>query len=225
MRVRWYGQSAFRLASADQTVFIDPFHLPGPEMAARGLRFDYPAIANVQADLLLITHEHFDHNAAEATGGTPHVIRSTAGTLDSPVGKVTAVASEHDPAAGTQRGPNTIFVFELDGLRVCHFGDFGQTALRPEQQTAIGAVDLLIVPVGGGPTAGADGASEIVARLRPRWVVPMHYRTPKVSFLEPADAFLGRFALVERCAQSEFDTAALPAPAGGEPVVVVPAVP
>jgi L-ascorbate metabolism protein UlaG (beta-lactamase superfamily) len=223
MRVRWYGQSAFRLLSEGGTVFIDPFHLPGPEMAARGFRFEYPAIAEKGSDLLLITHEHFDHNAAEAVGPSRAVIRSTAGVLEAPVGKVTAIASEHDAAAGTQRGPNTIFVFSLDGLRVCHFGDFGQAALRPEQRSAIGQVDLLMLPVGGGPTIGADAAFEIVELLRPRWAVPMHYRTPAIGFLEPAEAFLARFASVERCPTSEFDTAGLPA--RGEPMAVVPAAP
>ncbi len=203
---------------------IDPFGVPGPQMAARGMRFAYPPITDVTADLVLITHEHFDHNAAERVGGTPQVIRSTAGTLETQLGRVTAVASEHDPVAGTQRGPNTIFAFTLDGLRVCHFGDFGQRELRAEQAEALGRVDLLMIPVGGGPTAGADLAAQIVERLQPRLVVPMHYRTPAISFLEPADAFLAKFAHVHRCEQPEFDTAALPS-SGGAPLIVVPAVP
>lgn len=225
LQVRWYGQSAFRLSAEGKSVFIDPFARPGPEMAARGFRFEYPEITGVRADLLLITHEHFDHNAAGAIGGDPQVIRSTAGTFDTPLGQLRAIASEHDPLAGTQRGPNTIFAFALGGLRVCHFGDFGQSALRPEQQQAIGQVDLLLVPVGGGPTAGADAAAGIVDRLRPRWVVPMHYRTPAIGFLEPADAFLERFAQVARGAGPEFDTAALSAAGSGVPLVVVPGVP
>ena len=134
-----------------------------------------------------------------------------------------AIASEHDEQAGTARGPNTIFVFALDGLRVCHFGDFGQRALREEQAAAIGAIDLLFVPVGGGPTIGAEQAAAIVERLSPRWVVPMHYRTPRIGFLETADDFLERFEHVERLSQPAFDTATLPASDG--PLVVVPAAP
>src|SRR5919201_1786740 len=68
-----------------------------------------------------------------------------------------------------------IFVFELDGVRVAHFGDFGQAALRPEQRAAIGDVDLVLIPVGGGFTIGAQEAARIVEELSPRWVVPMHY--------------------------------------------------
>jgi L-ascorbate metabolism protein UlaG (beta-lactamase superfamily) len=189
MDIRWFGQSAF-LLSAEQTVFIDPFGVPGEAMAAHGIEFNYPQIEGIEADLLLVTHEHFDHNAVEVIGGDPALIRSTAGRIDSPVGEVLAVASEHDDVAGTARGPNTIFAFTLGGLRVCHFGDFGQPALRPEQRAAIESVDVLIVPIGDGPTIGAEAAAAIVRELRPLVVIPMHYRTARVNFLEPADAFL-----------------------------------
>lgn len=221
--VEWYGQSAFKLSAAEaQTVFIDPFG-DLSAMAGRGMQFDYPAIAGVDADLLLVTHEHADHNAVEAIGGDPVVLRSTAGRLESPLGEVVAVAAEHDDQAGTARGPNTIFAFELASVRVCHFGDFGQSALREEQAQAIGAVDLLILPVGGGPTLGAQGAAAIIERLRPRWVVPMHYRTPRISFLETADAFLELCADVHRLEGPVFQTDELPAAAG--PLAVVPAAP
>ena len=189
MDIRWFGQSAFLLAGTKR-VLIDPFGALGESAAARGFRFDYPPIEPVEVDLLLITHEHVDHHADETIGGSPEILRSTAGRLGSPIGEVLAVASEHDRAAGTERGPNTIFRFGLDGLRVCHLGDFGQPALRPEQQQAIGEVDLLFVPVGGGPTVGGEAAAAIVRALGARLVVPMHYRTEAVNFLDPPDDFL-----------------------------------
>jgi L-ascorbate metabolism protein UlaG (beta-lactamase superfamily) len=223
MQVEWYGQSAFRLSTDEQAVAIDPFADMSAMTASRGMQFDYPPIEGVSADLLLVTHEHMDHNGVEAIDGDPATLRSTAGKLESPIGEVTAIASEHDEAAGTERGPNTIFCFELDGLRVCHFGDFGQSALRPEQASAIGAVDLLILPVGGGPTIGADGAAAIIERLHPKWVVPMHYRTPKIGFLETADAFLALMPNVESLPTPTFDTGELPTHDG--PLAVVPAVP
>jgi L-ascorbate metabolism protein UlaG (beta-lactamase superfamily) len=223
MRVEWYGQSAFRLSTAEQSVAIDPFADMSAMAASRGMQFDYPPIAGVEADLLLVTHEHMDHNGVEAIGGDPAILRSTAGTLQSPLGEVVAVASEHDEQAGTARGPNTIFVFSLDGTRVCHFGDFGQSALRPEQAQALGEVDLLILPVGGGPTIGAEGAAAIVQRLAPRWVVPMHYRTPRIGFLETAEAFLERHPGAHRLERPAFETDELPAAEG--PLVVVPAAP
>jgi L-ascorbate metabolism protein UlaG (beta-lactamase superfamily) len=202
MRVRWFGQSAFLLVG-QKTVFIDPFgDMSGA--AARGIQFDYPPIEGVTADLVLVTHEHGDHNGVVAVGGSPVVLRSTAGRLDSPLGEVVAIASEHDDVAGTARGPNTIFCFSLDALRVCHLGDFGQPALRPEQREAIGGVDVLFVPVGGGPTIGGAAAAELVRALAPRLVVPMHYRTAAVNFLEPPDEFLEALGLgVERLDTSE----------------------
>ena len=204
MRIRWYGQSSF-LLTGEQRVFIDPFGAMN-RLSAQGLQFDYPPIEGVEADVLLVTHEHGDHNAVEVIGGSPHTVRSTAGTLESPLGEVTAVASEHDDVAGTKRGPNTIFVFTLDGLRVAHFGDFGQAELRPEQANAIGDVDVLILPVGAGPTVGGEPAAAIVRRLRPRLVIPMHYRTEAVNFLDPPDAFLEALgAHVEQAETSEID--------------------
>jgi L-ascorbate metabolism protein UlaG (beta-lactamase superfamily) len=224
MLIRWYGQSAF-LIRGERSVFIDPFGSGVARLAERGLRFDYPPIAGADADLLLITHEHADHNGAEVVIGSPPVLRATAGTHDSPLGEVVAVASEHDDFAGTQRGPNTIFRFMLDGLRLCHFGDFGQAALRPEQQTAIGEVDVLFLPVGDGPTVGGERAAAVVRALRPRLVVPMHYRTPAVNFLEPPDGFFEALgARVERLGESEFaveDLLGTP----GEAVVALPAAP
>jgi L-ascorbate metabolism protein UlaG (beta-lactamase superfamily) len=126
-------------------------------------------------------------------------------------------------AAGTERGPNTIFVFTLDGVRIAHLGDFGQRSLRDEQADAIGQVDLLFLPVGDGPTIGAEQAAAIVDRLAPKWVVPMHYRTHRIGFLEPADAFLDKMPHVERLAETGFDTGVLEA--DGHPRAVVPAVP
>jgi L-ascorbate metabolism protein UlaG (beta-lactamase superfamily) len=222
MQIEWYGQSAFRLTSPQATVAIDPFG-DMSAAASRGIEFNYPAIEGLAADLLLVTHEHGDHNGVEVVGGEPPILRSTAGRLESPVGPVTAVSSEHDAAAGTERGHNTIFVFDLDDIRVCHFGDFGQPALREEQVQAIGHVDLLFVPVGGGPTAGAQEAAAIVERLAPRWVVPMHYRTHRISFLEPADDFLALMGHVHRLDSPSFDTAELPTESA--PVAVVPAAP
>lgn len=221
MQIEWYGQAAFRLRTPETTVFIDPFgDMSG--LAGRGLQFDYPPIEGVRADLLLVTHEHGDHNGVEAIDGDPPVLRSTAGRLESPIGEVLAIASEHDEAAGTERGPNTIFVFDLDGIRVAHFGDFGQRDLREEQATALGSPDLLFLPVGAGPTIGPGQAASIVERLGPRWVVPMHYRTPRIGFLETADGFLERMPHVQRLSGTSFDTAELD---GEPPLVVVPAAP
>lgn len=187
MRLTWFGHAAFRL-DGEASVVIDPFGQV--DLSAKGWHFGHQPLAGLHADVVLVTHEDADHNFVAAIEGTPQVIRSTAGTFASPLGDVVAIASEHDDRAGTVRGPNTIFRFTLDGVRICHLGDFGQAALRPEQREAIGELDLLLVPVGGAPTLGGEGAAQIVRQLRPRLAIPMHYRTPQVDFLQPADEFL-----------------------------------
>ncbi|MEA2627921.1 MAG: hypothetical protein QOJ10_381 [Chloroflexota bacterium] len=219
MRVRWYGQSAFALAGGGNSVFIDPFG----DMAAargRGMTWNYPAIADAAADLLLVTHEHGDHNAVDVVGDVKQTVRSSAGGFDTPVGVVTGIASEHDAVAGTKRGANVIYVFEMGGVRVCHMGDFGQAELRPQQRKAIGDIDLLFVPVGGLATIDGAAAAQLVEELKPSWVVPMHFRTPAISFLETADTFLnavkGEVVALDR---STFDTDDV-RPEGGRMVVL-----
>jgi L-ascorbate metabolism protein UlaG (beta-lactamase superfamily) len=189
MRVRWFGQSAFRLEGADGTVMIDPFGRLPESVAARGIHFGYPPVEGVSADVVLVTHEHFDHNGVEGVEGDPAIVR-WAGTHETPLGAVVGVASEHDPEAGTRRGPNAIYRFMLDGLAIAHFGDFGQPALRPEQAAALQGIDVLFVPVGGGPTMDGPQAAAVVAALDPAVVLPMHYGTPAADFLGPLEPFL-----------------------------------
>ncbi|MBS1886908.1 MAG: MBL fold metallo-hydrolase [Actinobacteria bacterium] len=223
MRVEWHGQSAFTLEGEEATVFVDPWgDMSGA--AARGIEWGYPAIeAAAEVDLLIVTHEHRDHNAVDVIRGEPALVRALAGTHSTPLGDVVAIASEHDAVAGTERGANTIVVFDLDGIRVAHFGDFGQPALRPEQRAHLDGIDLLFLPVGGGPTIDGPTAAAIAKDLAPSWVVPMHYRTARVNFLDPEDSFVESMPNTERLPSPSFDTADLEK--GSGPLVVVPAAP
>jgi L-ascorbate metabolism protein UlaG (beta-lactamase superfamily) len=222
MQLEWYGQSAFRLQDGATTVFIDPWH-DLSAITSRGMRWDYPPITGVSADLLLVTHEHFDHNGVGAVGGDPAIVRSAAGTHESPIGEVVGIASEHDPVAGTQRGHNTLYVFSLGGMRVAHLGDLGQSALREEQLDALGRVDLLLLPVGAGPTIGAEQARTIVDQVHARLVVPHHYRTKRIDFLDPLDDFGSRFTRVHEAATPVVELDDLPS--GDGPLLAVPAAP
>jgi L-ascorbate metabolism protein UlaG (beta-lactamase superfamily) len=203
MRIRWLGHATFLLTGKADTLAIDPY---GEFPADRPIKFDYPPLQGIEADVVLVTHEHMDHNAVDVIGGDPEVLRAGAGTFESRLGEVVGIASEHDPKAGTQRGPNTIFCFEIDGVRCCHFGDFGQTDLRPEQREAIGEVDVLFLPIGGGPTIDGAQAAEIVAELEPGVAIPMHYGTEAVDFVEGPERFLEAVSgRVERVDASEAD--------------------
>jgi L-ascorbate metabolism protein UlaG (beta-lactamase superfamily) len=223
MRVDWHGQSAFTLDGDAATVFIDPFG-DMSAAASQGIEWEYSAIEPpAGVDLLIVTHEHADHNAVEIIDGEPTMVRSLAGTHESPLGNVVAIASEHDGAAGTERGPNTIVVFDLDGIRVAHFGDFGQLALRPEQRVHLDGIDLLFLPVGGGPTIDGPTAAAIAKDLAPSWVVPMHYKTERINFLDTEESFVDAMPKAVRLPSTSFDTADLEK--GSEPLVIVPAAP
>lgn len=222
MRVSWHGQSAFTLDGDAATVFIDPWG-DMSAAASRGIEWGYPEISPpAGVDLLIVTHEHSDHNGVEKIDGEPALVRSRAGTHESPLGRVVAIASEHDGVAGTERGPNTIVVFELDGIPVAHFGDFGQPALRPEQRAHLEGIDLLFVPVGGGPTINGATAAGIAIELGVPWVVPMHYRTEKINFLDDESDFVAAMPAVQRLSTSSFDTAEL---TKGDPTAIIPAAP
>lgn len=106
---------------------------------------------------------------------------------------VTGFPSFHDEAGGSKRGPNIIFLIEAEGLRVCHLGDLGHT-LEPWQAKKIGPPDVLLVPVGGFYTIGPDGAVQVVDLLKPRYVVPMHYKTSYIDFpIETPEPFLKNY--------------------------------
>jgi L-ascorbate metabolism protein UlaG (beta-lactamase superfamily) len=222
MRVRYLGHAAFLLDDGDTAVVLDPY-LDISDSPSPDRRWDYPEIEGVDADLLLISHDHGDHNNPDAIGGRPLLIRSRAGRFKTPLGEVVGVNSDHDAEAGSLRGANTIFVFTLGGLRVCHLGDFGQRALRDEQAEAIGAIDLLLVGVGGGSTSSPQETAGVVERIGARWVLPMHYKTRYVDFMEPVDTFLELVGSVHPIDSSEFDTAELPDSDGQ--IFIVPAVP
>lgn len=173
--IRYYGQAFFTLTTpSGLRIAIDPYGEIG-----------YP-LPTVEGDVVLITHEHRDHNNAGLIRGATKVLRALTPdgrdyvNLYTRVGDalVYSVASFHDNDSGAARGLNGIFVIETAGVRFAHLGDMGQHALSDNQVRAIGRVDVLMVPVGGAPfTIGAREATQIVARLQPRIVIPMHYKT------------------------------------------------
>src|ERR1700742_3642116 len=221
MRVDWHGQSAYTIDGEAATVFIDPWG-DMSAAASRGIEWNYPAIESpAGVDLLIVTHEHADHNGVEVIDGEPTLVRSQAGAHGSPLGDVVAIASEHDEAAGTERGPNTIVVFTLDGIRVAHFGDFGQAALRPEQRAHLDGIDLLFIPVGGATTIDGPLAAQINKDHDPPSVWPRHYKKPKINFLATEEPFVDAMPKAERLASPSFDTGELEE--GDGPIVVVPA--
>jgi L-ascorbate metabolism protein UlaG (beta-lactamase superfamily) len=165
MKLRWFGQSCFLLTSnAGTRVLMDPF--------AKGLGYQVP---EVEADIVTTSHDHFDHNYLKAVKGNfEHIDEPGAYTHKDVV--LSGTLTCHDKFQGAKRGRNVIYKFTMDGINVCHCGDLGHL-LSLEQVEAIGAVDVLLLPVGGRFAITVPEAVEVRKQLNPMVTVPMHYRT------------------------------------------------
>ena len=186
--ITWLGHACFVITTVLGTrILIDPMH-PG---------IGYPARAHtVQAQLVFVSHEHADHNFVEMAMDTPNkpdIIPPKTdpgyqdGTYTALVNnkpeqiKFRRVFSYHDTVEGKLRGTNTITVFTIDGLRICHLGDLGQLKFSPKQLELIGKVDILMIPVGGFYTIDGKQAASVVGELKPRLIIPMHFQTPYLA--------------------------------------------
>ena len=135
----------------------------------------YP-LRPVDADAVLVSHHHHDHDAVENVSGHPQIIDYAGEHTLAPGIRLTALLGDHDDAGGALRGKTLLFLLEAEGLRVAHLGDLG-APLSEEQQQLLGSVDVLMVPVGGFYTLDADAARRAAEVLQARVVLPMHYRT------------------------------------------------
>lgn len=174
--LRWFGHSTFLMTTAQGTrVLMDPMSEMG---------YALPSLRDINA--VTVSHEHFDHNNVALAGKGATVIRGLAGKewaqVHQQVGEVSirTVPTYHDTEQGRRRGKNSIFVFEVKGLRIAHLGDLGHV-LTQEQAAAVGPVDVVLIPVGGYFTIDAATASKVVEQLSPKLVIPMHYKTAKLG--------------------------------------------
>ncbi len=169
----WYGHSCFRLDFGEGgSVVFDPYSpgsVPGIELPEE-----------LTADMVLCSHGHGDHNAADRvrlSGRTPAFSLET-------------IDSYHDPEEGRLRGGNRISIVTWGGFRAAHLGDLG-CSLPEEQRAALRGLDLLLIPVGGHFTIGPEEARDLAKDLAPRVLVPMHYRRGKMGY--PVIRELGEF--------------------------------
>ncbi len=186
---------------------------------AAGGELSYGDIAE-SADIVTVSHDHFDHNNVAAVGGNPAIVRGTTGVKGI---SFRGVPTYHDEAAGKKRGNNTIFCFEIDGVKVCHLGDLGHP-LNERQAAELGEIDLLLIPVGGFFTIDAVTASQLCERLKPRVIIPMHYRNKKCAFpISDVDEFLQGKKNVSRLDASEVKLKSGELPADTRIIVLQPA--
>ncbi|MFQ6123799.1 MAG: MBL fold metallo-hydrolase [Candidatus Heimdallarchaeota archaeon] len=185
VKITWHGHACFEIKGEQVSVVTDPF---------KGIGLPEPKLT---ADIVLSSHSHFDHGATELVEGA-RALKEFEGETTIAGVPIKGVATFHDEAKGAKRGKNSVYVFEVDGLRFCHLGDLGHP-LTSEQLEAIGEVDVLMIPVGGTYTIDAQAATREVEKIAPKIVIPMHVKLPGLSVgVAPVDGFLAGKSNVEK---------------------------
>lgn len=169
MEISYLGHSSFKLRSKHATVVVDPFN---PDFVG----FKFP---KTEADVVLVSHDHEDHNFASGVEGTPIII-SGPGEYEVKGVKITGVSVYHDTEKGNQRGKNTVYRINMDGITIVHCGDLGHKFDDKELEELSGA-NILMVPVGGLYTIDAGIAAEVVSQIDPDIIIPMHYATKNLK--------------------------------------------
>jgi L-ascorbate metabolism protein UlaG (beta-lactamase superfamily) len=183
MDITYLGHSSFKIKTRTASVITDPFD---PKMV--GLKY-----SGVEGEIVTVSHDHGDHNAVDRVASTKKVVNGP-GEYEIQGVSIMGYKTFHDGKQGAERGENTVYVIEADGLRLVHLGDLGHP-LSDELVDEIGDVDVLMIPVGGFFTIGPKEATEIISKIEPYFVIPMHYKVPDLSpdiseKLLPVDDFL-----------------------------------
>lgn len=211
MKIRYLGHSCFFLADgAGTSIVTDPYS---------GIGFPIP---KVLASGVTVSHQHFDHNNINAVGGRPAVF-DREGSFQLGAVSISAVSSYHDEVHGLKRGKNLIFKLNMDGLNVCHLGDLGENCSRALIEKLL-PVDILLIPVGGNYTIDAARAKEYVDCLKPKIVIPMHYKVPGLKVdVAPVDGFLSLFSstCIERAGRCEAEFSRGDIPKDGTKIILL----
>jgi L-ascorbate metabolism protein UlaG (beta-lactamase superfamily) len=206
MKIKWYGHAAFLITTDEGTkIMTDPY-----EPGAFGGQLSYGKIKE-QADIVLISHDHADHNYTTDLPGAPQVVKGSGSKTVKGI-SMKGVSTYHDPSKGSERGTNTVFTIKVNHIQLCHLGDLGHL-LSNKELAEIGAVDILLIPVGGFFTIDPKEATRVAEQIKPRILIPMHFKTEKCGFsIAPVEDFLKGKPNIKRPKASEatFDKATLP---------------
>ena len=178
MKIKWFGHASFLIENEKGiTIVTDPFD--------ETLGYKLP---RVKANIVTVSHEHFDHNYVRGIKGRPVVFKGSV-KRESHKMEFRGISTYHDSVFGAQRGQNTVFKINADGLKLCHLGDLGHI-LDAGKLNEIGNVDVLFIPVGGFYTINSDQANQIIKEIKPGIIIPMHYKTEAIKFsIDPIDIF------------------------------------
>ena len=211
MKIKYLAHAAFLVTAANGARLVTDPYTTGPGLMLGEI--------TETADVVTVSHEHGDHNNAAAVKGNPKILRA-AGEVKGI--KIKAVIAYHDNIGGARRGKNTVFCFEVDGINVCHAGDLGHE-LSAEQVNAIGRVDVLMIPVGGNFTIDANGATKVCDQLKPKVILPMHYKTDKIEIpIAGVEDFLKGKSNVTRSSESEIELTSGKLPVSPQIIVLKP---
>jgi L-ascorbate metabolism protein UlaG (beta-lactamase superfamily) len=186
IEITWFGHSCFRLRDRAVSVVTDPY---GKDI---GL-----LLPRVRADLVTVSHASDDHNYVR---GVKSGFKTLAGPGEYEVSGVFATGLELRGERKKGKAPakprNTVFLFEFEDLTICHLGDLDHVPTQAQVEEALGEVDVLLIPVGGGESLNATQASEVVSLLEPHIVIPMHYKVKGSTLkLDPVSKFLKEMGL------------------------------
>lgn len=178
MKLTWIGHACFLMEGAGAAWLTDPYD--------GEVGYPQPAI---EADVVTMSHGHHDHNDASWVGGQPQILQTSgSGTVCGLSYQV--VDTFHDEQGGSLRGENRIYVMDMGGIRIAHLGDLGHR-LSPEQLTALGQVDVVLLPVGGTYTLDAQGAAQVAEDIGAPLTIAMHFKLPEVALpIAEVTAFL-----------------------------------
>jgi L-ascorbate metabolism protein UlaG (beta-lactamase superfamily) len=187
--IRWHGHACFEITNEDVTLVTDPH-----DGKSIGIK---PPI--VKADIILVSHDHFDHNSTRTVEGPgTKIIKECNEPCNVNGVEIKSVPCYHDDLKGEKRGQNNIYHFKMNETYFCHLGDLGHI-INDNIAKMLKPVDILFIPVGNVFTINAASAWKVISKINPRIIVPMHYRVGGLSLsIKPVDMFLEQAVKIQR---------------------------
>lgn len=179
MKIKWYGHACFELESNGRVKMVaDPYD--------GSIGYSLPRL---NADIVTVSHDHYDHNNVSTIDGNFELVNEV-GIHEIKGITIEGIPTFHDDSMGSKRGKNIVFKYAIDDMIICHLGDLGHM-LDNEQLGKLKNVDVLLIPIGGTYTIDSKQAAELVKKISPKIIIPMHYRTKNLKMnLEPVENFI-----------------------------------